>query len=94
MTYGADWEPQRHLSLDALLRGQPLRLTTTFSTTSATNEVSSSAKTGTFTQTISRRSVVLPASFYGAYEALHAARLATMAVGDTQCRYASRQKAR
>lgn len=81
MTYGADWEPQR-LSLDALLRGQPLRLTTTFSTTSATNEVSSSSKTGTFTQVISPRSVVLPASFYGAYEAL-AARLSTMAVGDT-----------
>lgn len=81
MTYGAGWEPQR-LSLDALLRGQPLRLTTTFSTTSATNEVSSGAKTGTFTQVISPRSVVLPASFYGAYEAL-AARLATMAVGDT-----------
>jgi pimeloyl-ACP methyl ester carboxylesterase len=80
MTYGADWEPQR-LSLGALLRGQPIRLTTTFSPTAATNELSSSAKTGTFTQPISPRSVVLPSSFYGAYEAL-AARLTTMKVGD------------
>ena len=80
MTYTADWEPQ-HLSVDARLRGQPMRLTTTFSTTSATNDVSSGLKTGTFTQTISPRSVVLPNSCYGAYEAL-AARLTTMKVGD------------
>jgi pimeloyl-ACP methyl ester carboxylesterase len=80
MTYDADWEPQR-LSLGALLRGQPIRLTTTFSATSATNEVSNGVKTGTSTQRISPRSVVLPNSFYGAYEAL-AARLTTMKVGD------------
>jgi pimeloyl-ACP methyl ester carboxylesterase len=80
MTYGADWAPQR-LSLAALLRGQPIRLTTTFSATSATNDLSSSAKTGTFTQTVSPQSIVLPISFYGAYEAL-AARLTTMKVGD------------
>jgi pimeloyl-ACP methyl ester carboxylesterase len=80
MTYGADWEPER-LSLDALLRGRPIRLTTTFSATSATNDLLSSAKTGTFTQPISPRSVVLPTSFYGAYEAL-AARLTTMRVGE------------
>jgi pimeloyl-ACP methyl ester carboxylesterase len=80
MTYDADWAPQR-LLLAGLLRGQPIRLTTTFSGSSAMNELSSSAKTGTFTQPVSPQSVVLPVSFYGAYEAL-AARLTAMKVGD------------
>jgi pimeloyl-ACP methyl ester carboxylesterase len=81
MTYADDWAP-RHLTLDALLHGQPIRLTSTFSATSATNDVTSSAKTGTFTQAITPGTVVLPNSFYGAYEAL-AVRLSTMKVGDT-----------
>jgi len=80
ITYGADWSPRR-LTLDALQHGQPVKLTTTFSGTSATNDLSSPDKTGTFTQEISPRAVVLPNGFYGAYEAL-AARLTTMNVGD------------
>jgi pimeloyl-ACP methyl ester carboxylesterase len=80
MTYGDDWAP-KHLTLDALLHGQPVRLSSTFSATSATNDVTSNAKTGTFTQPITAGTVVLPNSFYGAYEAL-AVRLSTMKVGD------------
>jgi uncharacterized protein len=80
MIYGADWAPQR-LSVNAVLRGQPIRVTSTFSATAATNDVNNGTQTGTFTQPISPRSVVLPNSFYGAYEAL-AARLTTMHVGE------------
>lgn len=80
MTYGADWSPRR-LTLDALQHGQPVKLTTMFSGTSAANDLSSTEKTGKFVQEISPGAVVLPNGFYGAYEAL-AARLATMKVGD------------
>lgn len=81
VTYADDWSPV-HLSLDALVHGQPLRITSTFSPSSATNSVTSSAKTGMFTVPVSAHTVVLPNSFYGAYEAL-AARLSTMKVGET-----------
>ena len=80
VTYGSDWSPRR-LTLDALQRGQPVKLTTTFTGTSAVNDLSSADKTGKFTQDVSPHTIVVPNGFYGAYEAL-AARLTTMKVGD------------
>ena len=88
VSYDGDWSP-RELSVKATLRGQPIRFTTTFAGTTATNVITNatdSTKTSTVTQTISNRAVVVPAGFYGAYEAL-AVRLSTMAVGDSVALY-------
>jgi pimeloyl-ACP methyl ester carboxylesterase len=84
LTYSADWAP-RGLSLSAVLRGQPLRVKTTFADASATSAVGTSddpTKVSNITQVMSPRPVVLPSAFYGAFEAL-AARLPSLAVGST-----------
>jgi pimeloyl-ACP methyl ester carboxylesterase len=88
LSYDGNWSPQA-LSVRSTLRGQPVRFTTTFAGTTATNVITSatdSTKTSTVSHTISDRAVIVPAGFYGAYEAL-AVRLATMAVGDSVTLY-------
>jgi len=71
--YTADWEPQE-MKLDARVRSTPVGVTTSFSLTSAINEVMQAGRTGSKTDQISARTVVLPNNVFGAYEAL-AARL-------------------
>ena len=77
--YGADWQPQT-LQLEGTLRGQAFGLSTKFSPTTATNEVAQGPERASTTQPISPRTVVLPNSIFGAYEAF-AARLATATPG-------------
>jgi len=79
MTYAPDWQPVR-LSIDATLAGKPLRISTSFGLTTAISDVTQGDRDGTTTQVVSARTVVAPANFYAAYEAL-AARLGTAAVG-------------
>ncbi len=81
LSYTDDWQP-RKLEVQAVLRGQPVSMTTTFDGTSASNMVTNPTKSGVFKQSVSPRAVVLPNGFYAAYEAL-AARLSAMTVGDT-----------
>src|SRR5689334_6890064 len=78
--YGADWQPQS-LQVEGTLRGQSIGLSTTFSATTASNDVMHGAERASNTQPISARTIVLPNSFFGAYEAL-AARLETAAPGN------------
>jgi hypothetical protein len=80
LTYDAGWQPSR-LVVEAVLGGQAVNMTSTFTPTLATNNLSGSSRTGSFSQPISARAIVLPNSFYGAYEAL-AVRLTTMTIGE------------
>jgi pimeloyl-ACP methyl ester carboxylesterase len=79
VAYASDWQPQR-LSLDALVRGQALMLTTTFGLTSATDDVTQGAQHGTFTHQVTPRAIVLSSNVFSAYEAL-AIRVAGVPVG-------------
>ena len=79
MSYGNDWQP-RQLSIEGLLAGQLLMLNTTFGVTTATSEVMQGGQRGTVSKQVSPRAVVLPSSFFGAYEAL-AERLGPAPVG-------------
>src|SRR5262245_41620547 len=67
--YGSDWHPQQ-LAIDAMLRGQPLALSTTFGLTTATSDIAQGLQRASNTQQISPRTVVLPNNFFGAFEAL------------------------
>jgi pimeloyl-ACP methyl ester carboxylesterase len=80
LTYADDWQPRR-LEIQALLRGQPVTMTTTIEETKATNQVTSAARTTSYTQNVSPKTILLPNSFYASYEAL-AARLSAIAAGD------------
>ena len=77
--YAADWQPQR-LVFRGQARGQGISLETSFGVTTATSDMTQGAERGTVAHQITPRSIVLPASFFGAYEAL-ALRLDTAAVG-------------
>lgn len=77
--YAADWQP-RQLQVEGTLRGQTIAVSTTFGLTSATTTVQQGTDRRTATATITPRTVVLPGSFFGAYEAL-AARLSTLEEG-------------
>lgn len=79
MSYGNDWQP-RQLSIEGQLAGQLLMLNTTFGVTTATSELMQGGQRGTISKQVSARSVVLPTSFFSAYEAL-AARLGPAPVG-------------
>lgn len=79
MTYGNDWQP-RQLAIEGLLGGQLLLLNTTFGVTTATSEVMQGGQRATIAKQVSPRAVVLPSSFFGAYEAL-AARIGPAPVG-------------
>jgi len=77
--YGPDWHPQQ-MSIEALLRGQPLALSTTFGLTTATSDIAQGLQRASNTQQISPRTIVLPNNFFGAFEAL-AARAGSAAPG-------------
>src|SRR5262245_51009337 len=69
MSYGADWQPQQ-LLIEGRLRGQGMKLTTSFGVTTATNDAVTNTERASNSQQITPRSVVLPNSFFAAYEAL------------------------
>lgn len=73
MKYASDWQPLE-LTLEARLRNALLLLKTSFGVTTAINEITQNSKTVTKEDQISAKTVVLPNSVFGAYEAL-AARL-------------------
>ena len=77
--YSADWQP-RTLVAEAQSSGQLMTLTSTFTATTATNDLMQAGQKTTTTHAVSARTVVLPNNFFGAYEAM-AARLATSGVG-------------
>lgn len=79
MTYGNDWQPQL-LAIEGRLRGQSIALGTSFGLTTATNDFVQNGERGSNTHQIPPRAVILPNSFFGAYEAL-AIRLGTAATG-------------
>ena len=73
MTYTPDWQPVQ-LTIDGMLGGKALKLSTSFGLTTAITDLTQGEKTGTATQVVSARTIVLPNNFYAGYEAL-AARL-------------------
>jgi uncharacterized protein len=77
--YTPDWQP-RELMVEATLQEQPLSIHTTFTTATATSEVTQGGQGGRKTDDVSPRTVVLPNNFYGVYEAL-AARVAGLEPG-------------
>ena len=72
--YTADWQPLE-LHIEATQAGRALTLSTSFGVTTAINEISQNGTTNSKTDQVSARTIVLPNSFYAAYEGL-AARLA------------------
>lgn len=79
--YTPTWQPTL-IDISAVLRGQPLTLTTTFTDGSAASLVVQNGQQGNLTHKVSADTVSLPNNFYAAYEAI-ALRLHTRAVGDT-----------
>ncbi|MFI5179028.1 MAG: alpha/beta hydrolase family protein [Vicinamibacterales bacterium] len=77
--YEKDWQPQR-LAIEGVLGGQVLTLSANFNLTTVSVEVMQAGQKGSMLQPVSPRTVVLPNSFYGAYQAL-AMRLGTASVG-------------
>ena len=69
ITYTPDWQPVE-MKVDATLDSKPVGLATSFATTTAINEITQGDKTGTKTDPISARAVVIPNNAYAAYEAL------------------------
>jgi pimeloyl-ACP methyl ester carboxylesterase len=85
--YDASWRPLE-LTIDATLRGQPSKLHTTVSGTTATTEVSGAAGAEPLRRadTIDPASILLPNPFIAPYEAV-AARIRTAAAGTTLLLY-------
>lgn len=79
LAYGVDWQPRR-LNIEASLRNQTLNVATTFGVTTAMNDVVQGSKRGSVSHQVSTRSIVLPPSYFGPYQAL-AARLPSMEPG-------------
>jgi pimeloyl-ACP methyl ester carboxylesterase len=79
--YSADWQPQR-LQIEASQGQRRYGLSTSFTVTTAVNEITQNGQTSSKTDQISARAVLLPNNFFAAYEAL-APRLAASAV-DTE----------
>ncbi len=71
--YTADWQPLE-LHIEATQAGQPMSLATSFSLTTAINEITQKGTTTSKTDQVSARTIVLPNTFIAGYEAL-AARL-------------------
>ena len=67
--YTADWQPVE-LHIEATQSGRSLALATSFGMTTAINEITQNGTTNSKTDQISARTVVLPNSFFAAYEAL------------------------
>lgn len=71
MKYSRDWAPEE-MKLDARVRVTPVVVSTSFSMTSAINEITQGDRGAGKTDQISARTVVIPNNVYGAYEALAA----------------------
>jgi len=78
--YSPDWTPQE-MRLDARVRQTQIGISTSFSLTSAINEITQAGRTGAKTDQISAGATVLPNNVFGAYEAL-APRLWSTKAGD------------
>jgi uncharacterized protein len=76
MKYANDWQPLE-MSLEARLRNAPVGLKTSFTMTTAINEILQNGTTVAKQDQISARTIVLPNNVFGSYEAL-AARLSTL----------------
>jgi pimeloyl-ACP methyl ester carboxylesterase len=79
--YDQKWRP-RSLQLDATVKGGTLGIQTTFANGQAENEVNQTGVVKRKTDTVTPDTIVLPAMFFGSYEAL-ALRLASVADGGT-----------
>jgi hypothetical protein len=77
--YSADWSPEE-MRLDARMRATPIAVSTSFTMTSAINEITQAERVAGKTDQISPRAVVIPNNVYGGYEAL-AAQLWDMSAG-------------
>jgi pimeloyl-ACP methyl ester carboxylesterase len=73
MKYGADWQPLE-MRLEARVRNQGVVIGTSFTMTNAINEILQNNVTGSKTDQVSARTIVLPNNVFASYEAL-AARL-------------------
>jgi pimeloyl-ACP methyl ester carboxylesterase len=69
MKYSPDWQPLE-LTISAIQQKSSIALSTSFSTTTAINEITQQGKTASKEDQISARTVVLPNNFWAAYEAL------------------------
>ena len=78
--YATDWQPVE-MHIEGSLRGQPVTIETSFGLTTAITEITQNGNRSQKTDEMPARSVVLPSSFFGSYEAL-AARLPGLAEGD------------
>jgi pimeloyl-ACP methyl ester carboxylesterase len=79
MKYSPDWQPLE-LNIAAIQQKSSVAVSTSFTTTTAINEITQQGKTVSKEDQISARAIVLPNNFWGAYEAL-AARLSRSQVG-------------
>ncbi len=79
--YDQSWRPQS-LQLDATVKGGTLGILTTFANGQAENEVNQTGVVKRKTDTVTPDTIVLPAMFFGSYEAL-ALRLASIPDGGT-----------
>lgn len=69
MKYSPDWQPME-LTIAGIQQKSSIALSTSFTTTTAINEITQQGKTVSKEDQISARAVVLPNNFWGAYEAL------------------------
>jgi len=79
MKYAMDWQPLE-MKLEARLKNQPVTVATSFTMTTAINEIMQAGRTASKEDQTSARTVVLPNNVFGSYEAL-AARLSIASVG-------------
>lgn len=77
--YSNDWQPLE-LHIEAATGGRTMSLSTSFGLTTAINEITQGTTTNSKTDQVSARTIILPNSFFAAYEAV-AARLGTATVG-------------
>ncbi len=78
-TYSADWQPKR-LTLDGVLRGQPLLISASFSGTTATSEMTRGTQHGSATHPVAANAIAVASNVFSAYEVL-ALRLASASAG-------------
>ena len=71
MNYGSDWQP-RELVIEGVLQGQLVNMTTSFDGKTATTTLLKGDARASNAVPVSPGAVVLPANFFGAYEALAA----------------------
>jgi pimeloyl-ACP methyl ester carboxylesterase len=79
LQYGPDWQP-RELAIEGVLQGQLVNMTTSFDGKTATTSLLKGDARASSAVPVSPGAVVLPANFFGAYEAL-AAQIGAMTPG-------------